>query len=90
VTGADPMAPLRARFLTRAEAEVEAMEQALADGDQGTLEKLVHGLAGSAGLFGFKGISEAAVRIDTVYANGETPDADQVRDLIVQVRAAYS
>ena len=84
------MAPLRARFLARAATEADALQQALDKGDAATLETLVHGLAGSAGLFGFQAIGEAAVRIDTVFAEGRAPDPDHVRDLIARVRAAYS
>ncbi|RYG13648.1 MAG: Hpt domain-containing protein [Caulobacteraceae bacterium] len=90
MTASDPLAPLRARFIQRAIVDGEALNEALEANAMDRVEPLVHGLAGSAGVFGFTEVSSAAIAIDTVFGRGETPPADQVHDLIALIRRTYS
>lgn len=54
------MDELRARFAGRSQADREALQTAWAAGDRDALQRLSHGLAGSAGLFGYPDLSNAA------------------------------
>ena len=80
----DPMAHLLGRFRERAIQDARAFEDALDDGPAGMalIASLAHGLAGMAGMFGYVGIGEAALAIDGLFARGERPSAETVRDLV--------
>lgn len=67
----DPLAPIRDRFRARALADRGDLEL-LAKGDPTStdLRQLVHRLAGTAGMFGFGALSQAAVEIDDQMALG--------------------
>ncbi|WGM47235.1 hypothetical protein KOAAANKH_02110 [Brevundimonas sp. NIBR10] len=71
----DPLAALRARFRDRALADREALEflarENLASDE---LRRLVHNLAGTAGTFGYRSLSEAAMEIDDQMASGMAAD----------------
>ena len=54
------MAQLRVRFLTRAAAERLQLADAAERLDREELRRLAHGIAGSAGVFGFPDIGERA------------------------------
>lgn len=71
----DPLAALRARFRDRAIADREALER-LARGDLASAElrRLVHNLAGTAGTFGYRSLSQAAMEIDDQMASGTGAD----------------
>ncbi|MBD7941585.1 Hpt domain-containing protein [Brevundimonas guildfordensis] len=82
----DPLEPLRLRFRERAGADSLALADALARADAPEIERLAHGLAGAAGLFGFVEVGDLAMQIDQGFAAGKTPPDDQVRALIVALR----
>ena len=88
----DPLEPLRVRFRKRAGVESQELADALARGDMPTVERLAHGLAGVAGLFGYADIGALALEIDGDFARGEAPPTDTVQALIAALKRlnAYS
>jgi len=71
----DPLAALRAEFRIRAVEDRAALAQALAVSDLDRVERVAHGLAGSAGLFGFTDVGAAALAVDDGFASGRGLDA---------------
>lgn len=71
----DPLDALRDRFRARAAADRAELES-LSKGDRGgaDLRRLVHNLAGSAGIFGFGPLGLAAAEIDDQMAAGSPAD----------------
>jgi HPt (histidine-containing phosphotransfer) domain-containing protein len=61
---AERMAALRVRFIARAAADREALLQALDTRDLGVLRRTSHGLAGTAGIFGFAALGNAAQQVE--------------------------
>lgn len=55
---------LRARFVQRAGEDRDRLNQAFAAGDNESVRRIAHGLAGIAGSFGFDAIGDAAARIE--------------------------
>jgi HPt (histidine-containing phosphotransfer) domain-containing protein len=64
------MARLRAQYRTRLERDGEALGSAQAAGDRAALLRIAHGLAGSAGTFGYPRISEAAHEAEEALDSG--------------------
>ncbi|MBA3669161.1 MAG: Hpt domain-containing protein [Sphingomonas sp.] len=60
----DRMAQLRARFVFRAQCERTQFEAAMQSLDRVEMKRLAHGLAGSAGVFGFHTISLDAQAVE--------------------------
>ena len=58
------MAALRARFAIRATAEADAIRRYLDAGELAALRDICHGLAGTAGTFGYPAISDAASAVE--------------------------
>lgn len=83
----DPLAALRAEFRIRAVEDRATLEQALAVGDDDRVERVAHGLAGSAGLFGFTDIGAAALAVDEGFASGRALDAAAADRLIAALDA---
>lgn len=83
----DPLTALRAEFCVRAVEDRAALAQALAVGDLDRVERVAHGLAGSAGLFGFTDIGAAALAVDDGFASGRGLDAAAVDRLIASLDA---
>ncbi|MNV43636.1 Hpt domain protein [compost metagenome] len=79
----DPLEPLRARFRERAGADGLALANALARGDAAEIERLAHGLAGAAGLFGYAEVGSMALQIDERFARGASFSVDRVQALVV-------
>lgn len=78
----DPLAALRARFRDRASADRQALEHlAMDDLASDELRRLVHNLAGTAGTFGFRSISQAAMEIDDQMASGSPADTASLNRL---------
>ena len=78
----DPLAALRARFRDRASADRQALEYlAMDDLASDELRRLVHNLAGTAGTFGFRSISQAAMEIDDQMASGSPADTASLNRL---------
>lgn len=83
----DPLAHLRARFRKRAQDDAAALRQAWRAGAQGLaqVEQLAHSLAGAAGIFGYSEIGGAAVAVDARFAQGQTPDDDEIAALLAAI-----
>ncbi|MGK6354658.1 Hpt domain-containing protein [Sphingomonas sp. DT-207] len=60
----DRLAGLRARFLARAADDHAALAAAREAGDREAIQRIVHSLAGGAGIFGFPEISAAARAVE--------------------------
>lgn len=69
------MAALRARFAVRAIAEGDAIRRHLAQGEREPLRDLCHGLAGTAGTFGYPAISDAALAVEEAVEAGAGDEA---------------
>ena len=64
------LAELSQRFASRAADERRAIEQALAEGDRGTVAQRAHKLAGNAGMFGQPKIGAAALELEEAAESG--------------------
>lgn len=84
---ADPMAELRSRFLVRTVDDKAALINALVTGDEKQVERLAHGLAGSASIFGFYDVGTLAIAVDEGFASGRGLDTKAVHDLIAALEA---
>jgi HPt (histidine-containing phosphotransfer) domain-containing protein len=80
----------RLRFIDRCRGDLAELE---AGPDDAALRRLIHGLAGAAGTFGFPRISEMAGVIDDDLSQGREPDPARLealraalRDLVRPVR----
>ncbi len=69
------MAGLRARFAARAIAEAEAIRRHLCTGERDALRDICHGLAGTAGTFGYPAISKAASAVEEAVEAGAGNEA---------------
>ncbi|HEX6865955.1 MAG TPA: Hpt domain-containing protein, partial [Caulobacteraceae bacterium] len=80
----DPMAAFRARFLDRCRGELAI----LADPSHPDFRRVVHGLAGGAGVFGYPVISERADVVDQALAEGRPADPAALAALVEEIEAA--
>jgi HPt (histidine-containing phosphotransfer) domain-containing protein len=84
------MEVLKSRFRDSLATDADALVAALACGDWVEAERLVHNLAGAAGLFGLPALGERAGVLDEAFVAGEA-SPDDVRALAEAMRrAAYS
>ncbi|HYE43688.1 MAG TPA: Hpt domain-containing protein [Caulobacteraceae bacterium] len=81
---------LRRRFVARSLADLPILEQAV----QGlepvhpeTLRMTVHRMAGAAGTFGYRELSDLAGEVDDRLMESDTPPAERLRALIAMVRS---
>lgn len=74
------------KFLGVLAERVEGIEQAAATGDEATLVRLAHQLAGAGGGFGFTRISQLAGEIERL--GHASASADRLHDSIEQLRSA--
>lgn len=81
----DPLAPLRARFLERVQADLEILRRPSADPVE--TARLVHRLAGSAGIFGFSEVSRLAAIVDDEFHAGGAPSEPALADLVAALEA---
>lgn len=85
----DPLTALRDRFRDRAQTDRAALEiLAKADCSGTDLRQLVHNLAGVAGMFGYKALSQAAAEIDDQMAAGLRADSaslDRLKERLDEV-----
>jgi len=79
----DPMEALRARFLDRCRDELEVLR----DPAHADFRRVVHGLAGGAGVFGYPKISERADVVDQALADGQPADPAALSALIEEIEA---
>lgn len=82
----DPLLALRERFRIKAITEAGVLRDAMERSDLELVERIVHGLAGAAAIFGFTEISARALSIDSDFAAGRAPDARQVEALVQHMR----
>jgi HPt (histidine-containing phosphotransfer) domain-containing protein len=83
----DPLAALRGDFVIRARADRADLIAALTAGDLTRIERLAHGLAGSAGIFGYAEASAAALAVDDGFASGRGLDVAAADKLIAALNA---
>ena len=84
----DPLAPLRARFRIRAGEDLARLRDLRQADDAAELRRLAHGIAGAAGTFGFRPLSEAAIVVDDDYVAGRTPTPKAFERLDQELAAA--
>ena len=91
--GGDPdLGDIVAMFVDEIPARVSALSALLADGDWEDLRRAAHQLKGSAGSYGFEGISPLAGKVEDTIRSGEPEEAiraavDELLDLCSRVRA---
>ena len=68
----DRMAALRVRFRERVDSDLNVLRRALDEKDSDTIRTTSHGLVGTAGIFGFSNIGDAAARLEEAIDAGET------------------
>lgn len=81
---------LRRRFVARSLADLPILEQAaqgLEPVHPETLRMTVHRLAGAAGTFGYRELSQAAGEVDDLLMESDAPPTERLRGLIAMVRA---
>ena len=85
----DVLGPLRVMFIERAGQDLTILRRALAVEPPAdpALERTVHGLAGSAGLFGHPEIGAAALALDADFAADRPPDREGLETLIQLLEA---
>jgi len=83
---ADPLAQLRAHFLSGLPAQLAQLESHHAQGDLAALEHGAHRLAGSAGSFGFPDVSVAARALEEALRIGQEGPA--IDELVAGVRGS--
>lgn len=83
----DPIAPLRARFRERAIEDARRLRAEVSRGAAGLseTERIVHGLAGMAGVFGYGDLGSAAGALDRRFALGDPPGPEAVLDLVERI-----
>ncbi|GAA0620539.1 hypothetical protein GCM10009422_15250 [Brevundimonas kwangchunensis] len=83
----DPLHALKVAFRTRMQGDADALEAATANApDWKQIEMLVHGLAGSAGIFGEADVGTSARALDEAFGEKRRPSLEQVQTLIALVR----
>lgn len=83
----DPLAPLRTKFRERTINDAQRLREAAAAGERGRpdAERIVHGLAGSAGMFGFGELGDAAGALDRRFADRDPPSRDEILALAARI-----
>ena len=76
------------KFHERLEADRAAVAQLSETGDLKALERIVHGLAGAAGTFGFPEVGEIAIELDEAFRGGTTPTAVDIARLLAALEQA--
>lgn len=87
----DRMAALRGRFTERCPSDAAALRQAWTDRDHAELRRILHGLAGSAGVFGYSELSASAREIeDALDSEAEEAIEARLRALLLNLEAIGS
>lgn len=83
------MEALRQRFRERAARDLDLLRRHLSDDDPGAaaVQTTAHKLAGSAAIFGFPEVGEAAGAIDGAFAAGDHPDRALLETLVARLSA---
>lgn len=83
----DPFSALRARFRAQAAKDLEQLTEIWnADRTSPDLRRIIHDLAGAAGVLGFPALSFVALEIDSVHGSGRQPDSVQIDQLFMCLR----
>lgn len=83
----DPLASLRARFSERCGADLSRMRELRETSSSDELVRIVHNLAGAAGIFGMSALSSAAAAVDDRFASGRTPEPELLDALEAELAA---
>lgn len=85
---ADLLEGLREKFRERCAGDAQAIRIHLAGGPtEDSLERIIHRIAGAAGMFGAPELGAAAQALDEAYADGRPPDEDALRGLLALIDA---
>jgi HPt (histidine-containing phosphotransfer) domain-containing protein len=76
------------RFRDRLEADRQALAQLSDAGDLDKLRRVVHGLAGAAGTFGYGDIGDIAIEFDDRFRSGAPPVAVDIARLLAALEQA--
>jgi len=79
------MAALRARFATRTRGDAERVVAYAEAGDRGALRELCHAISGTAGMFGFRALGEAAGAVEDAIDAGRS--GNELDSLVAQLLA---
>lgn len=87
----DPLAPLRAKFRERTIGDARRLRDAVATGEAGQaeIERIVHALAGAAGMFGFTDLGEAASTLDRRFADRDPPPDEDILALAARIEGDF-
>jgi HPt (histidine-containing phosphotransfer) domain-containing protein len=75
-------------FRDRLEADRQALAELSDSGDMDAFKRLVHGLAGAAGTFGYGEVGDIAIEIDEVLAAGRRADPSAMARLLAALEQA--
>ena len=75
-------------FQTRLETDRQAIAQNSDTGDLGELARIVHGLAGAAGTFGYAALGTVAIELDDRFVAGEPVLAADIARLLAALEHA--
>ncbi len=74
------------KFRDRLDADRAAITQLGESGDRKELERIVHGLAGAAGTFGYADLGEIALELDERFRVGERVSAADIARLLAALK----
>ena len=75
-------------FRTRLEADRQTIAQLSDTGDFNDLKRIVHGLAGAAGTFGFADVGDVAIELDDAFVAGKTVAPTDIARLLAALEQA--
>jgi Chemotaxis protein histidine kinase and related kinases len=83
----DILAALQHKFLERCRQDRSDLSALMQRAELASPEarRIIHGLAGAAGSFGFAGLSEAAALADEPYSSGQCPTEAMVQRVLDQL-----
>jgi HPt (histidine-containing phosphotransfer) domain-containing protein len=76
------------RFRERLEADRQAIAELGDNGNLSELKRIVHGLAGAAGTFGYGAVGDIAIALDDRLVAGETVGAPGIARLLAALEQA--
>jgi HPt (histidine-containing phosphotransfer) domain-containing protein len=75
-------------FRTRLEDDRQTIAQLSDTGDLDELKRIVHGLAGAAGTFGYGGLGDIAIELDDAFVAGKTVAPADIARLLASLEQA--
>ena len=76
------------RFRERLEADRQAIAELSDSSNPGELERIVHGLAGAAGTFGYRALGDIAIELDDRLTAHEAASAPDIARLLAALEQA--